>query len=977
MSKAKVCWDWDRLLNAAQVDVGALTVGDPKSDAVFLAVHESVPIKKGSGDIQQVVDEQELLATFTANRNVNEPLILLITGDVGSGKSHMVRWLNAAVGQRTDWHSVYISKRNTSLTRVIERVIDGLDSDTISKVRMALDDASSQIKTLEEATLRLVNEVRTLMKTDESDSLRIRALDDSESVLKGAVLKTARDTAEQLLGDLVLSNHLKRPDGPFERIANLAMPQMIGETENSIHENDIRFSPSDLSISLEDVHDLNQAAASAINRLANEKVKNAVAQLLDHYLPIAKARVFTGRSTDLLRLFEDVRREIKNAGQELCLYIEDLVLLHGIDNELAQALTTPADEELCKVRAAIAVTDGYLGNVATFTDRGVRYTMNVEADYIGVEQRRSFVARYLNASRIDDKDLARVDRNSIPNGCSVCSISESCHETFGASQSGYGYFPFNEHALDRLIEGASGSAFRPRKILREVLRAGVEVADAELRSQGVFPSRRFGSNIDQNRKLVPTKTQALINKQSDFAEQETSLRNFFASQPPARDAGLDAIASFLGIALADLADDETIIREVPPSVQEQPQAEKGDEFDNWFHKDKRLAAGPANTIRKWFFGQLHRRLENQPNGHLVSKQGDRLSIGAISVRQTEIVRIDNAAGAGRFASSDSGPAVRITSSAENATMIASIVAASEGNYEPSDNAAWYFRASSMVDQVAGELVALADEKRLAVNLRETVSVLRLCERISGLPIRNDSHNAQGLFILPGSIAETNRAKFANRTNQIRVEKLGDVKANFAQAQGSGAPSILDGGLFWGHLTKTRNLKQLDDTGGNRELETIRSAQQEYASKRWAPLTQSCKSLSKSITPDDDLELTFKEMHEVINVAHTQGWLPRQDTKESFLQLVENLDFKAAQSSLNFVSKHCDSSNLESLVWELDDSAEFQLKTLEALLEITNTTLAHILARIEEKSEPDDAVGRNELITAFETLTKTLQDMDSY
>ena len=63
---------------------------------------------------------------------------------------------------------------------------------------------------------------------------------------------------------------------------------------------------------------------------------------------------------DLLDVFEDVREEIASRGQELCLLIEDLVLLHGIDRQLAQALTIPASARLCRLRAAIAVTSGYL-----------------------------------------------------------------------------------------------------------------------------------------------------------------------------------------------------------------------------------------------------------------------------------------------------------------------------------------------------------------------------------------------------------------------------------------------------------------------------------------------------------------------------------------------------------------------------------------------------------------------------------------
>ena len=100
-----------------------------------------------------------------------------------------------------------------------------------------------------------------------------------------------------------------------------------------------------------------------------------------------------------------MREEIARRGQELCLLIEDLVLLHGIDRQLAQALTIPASAPLCRLRAAIAVTSGYLSNpsFATFTDRGLRFTLDMDLDAIGQAGLRDFVGRYLNAGRLSER----------------------------------------------------------------------------------------------------------------------------------------------------------------------------------------------------------------------------------------------------------------------------------------------------------------------------------------------------------------------------------------------------------------------------------------------------------------------------------------------------------------------------------------------------------------------------------------------
>ena len=60
--------------------------------------------------------------------NSNEPLLLFVTGEKGTGKSHLVRWLKSRLGSRPSWHVVYIEKRNTSLRRVMERILSGIDT---------------------------------------------------------------------------------------------------------------------------------------------------------------------------------------------------------------------------------------------------------------------------------------------------------------------------------------------------------------------------------------------------------------------------------------------------------------------------------------------------------------------------------------------------------------------------------------------------------------------------------------------------------------------------------------------------------------------------------------------------------------------------------------------------------------------------------------------------------------------------------
>src|SRR2546423_759262 len=131
MNARPICWQRPDIQFATQVDVGGLELDDPRADAVFLAIHQAVPIgrlqKAGSTETAALVSEDDLLADFTRDLSSNEPHLLFVTGEPGTGKSHLVRWLRSSIADRPAWHIVYIEKRNTSLRKVIKRILEGID----------------------------------------------------------------------------------------------------------------------------------------------------------------------------------------------------------------------------------------------------------------------------------------------------------------------------------------------------------------------------------------------------------------------------------------------------------------------------------------------------------------------------------------------------------------------------------------------------------------------------------------------------------------------------------------------------------------------------------------------------------------------------------------------------------------------------------------------------------------------------------
>ena len=157
-----------------------------------------------------------MLRAFTRPITSNEPLLLFVTGEKGTGKSHLVRWLKSRLGARPSWHVVYIEKRNTSLRRVTERILDGIDTPGLGKSVQELARASSEISSDEEAMNALLARLDQLVTFDQATEIG------SLPEVSAAELADLRRKAHRLLGDFTFRRELSVPDGPVHRIVRLA-----------------------------------------------------------------------------------------------------------------------------------------------------------------------------------------------------------------------------------------------------------------------------------------------------------------------------------------------------------------------------------------------------------------------------------------------------------------------------------------------------------------------------------------------------------------------------------------------------------------------------------------------------------------------------------------------------------------------------------------------------------------------------------
>jgi hypothetical protein len=226
-------------------------------------------------------------------------------------------------------------------------------------------------------------------------------------------------------------------------------------------------------------------------RYVNTCLEGAVQSLLDL------------RGTDFKDVFRRLCR-VLGPDKELIVLVEDIAAFEFIDRQLFEAISNEPTADMCRLKTAIGVTDGYLERIdPTHLERArLRVTLDVPIEGATSYVRR-FAAGYLNALRTPPALLREWDpATPLPSACTDCPHRAGCHASFlpvvGEAERAVGLFPFNQRSLgemQRQTHGTHAGDFNPRSFQDGVFRATLE-DQASAFEQGTFPSltyrRQFG-----------------------------------------------------------------------------------------------------------------------------------------------------------------------------------------------------------------------------------------------------------------------------------------------------------------------------------------------------------------------------------------------------------------------------------------------------------------------------------------------------
>lgn len=521
------------------------------ADEIFLATHTPVngfDVEGSHATDVEAPTESGLLAAL-ANPH-RQHALCVIQGEPGSGKSHIIRWLDVNWPEPSDLR-LLIQRANGSLDgtlRQLQRKIPAQFQHLFDGLKQ------QQAAGLVGRSMQFLTSLAVSLRPDYFDS----APEDVEWCRKYE--------PEKLILNAQVRENWKGPRRVLEIMSG-------GDARNS----------ESASFNLEDVFDLvdycpdakdSEKSATLARRLMGEAVhiREALAEgrswaeisndtlVLPESLKLIEAlnarrnhavQHVIGVSADALkRLFEELRTALKREGRRLVLLLEDVTTWQGVDDSLIDVLVTNAEtrpeDDLCPLISVIGVTPDYYerdlkGNYQQRITIDIRLgKSDGRFEEIGTlrdpERRAAFVSRYLAASRAGSARLKlwREDvrtQHSLPppNVCETCPRSEPCIATFGEVD-GVGLFPFTRQAVDgffaALKSDARGQTFKtPRGLLQGVL--SPTLLSTEVFAEGRYPGPQIERTYIQKVALAPLLESRLTNRVEDET-QRGRLRRLFA-----------------------------------------------------------------------------------------------------------------------------------------------------------------------------------------------------------------------------------------------------------------------------------------------------------------------------------------------------------------------------------------------------------------------------------------------------------------
>lgn len=456
-------------------------------DAYFMATHmpfSQLEVYQGgrTSSAPKLMSEDEVFDNLICNPN-NEHRMIIVRGNNGTGKSHLIRYLKAklenspaTVYNPATEQLIFLRRLNNSIRGAFSQLIEEKvikDPDVEEKMRKFV--ASSDSK--DEAAF----------KTDILFSYIAAVSNDQTGETYKPVI--CRDIASYL-SDSRVREHLLREGGAISRCYSL-----ITAPSNQVLKDTTVFTEDDFNVSKIIRAVLKQGDPQASDFASTLKGDDYEINRLINYLNrftrevVQRCADISSESTKTV--FVQLRKDLKRQGKNLTLFIEDFTGFTGIDSELITVLSTEHGgdyADLCRVTSIIGITDYYYDQFkGNFTDRVTHQISVTDRSYGTDEFLVQMAGRYLNAIYCNPDVIRKwsesgADITNLPISGFVTPFQWESVVVAGKEVTLY---PFNTHSLLALYECLPEKS--PRMFLKDVIRAQLkEFFDGKIYGDGWY-----------------------------------------------------------------------------------------------------------------------------------------------------------------------------------------------------------------------------------------------------------------------------------------------------------------------------------------------------------------------------------------------------------------------------------------------------------------------------------------------------------
>lgn len=441
--------------------------------------------------------EEKLYRELILNPDERHQLILVV-GQSGTGKSHLIRWFHAKLDQEKNSNEVvlFVRRSDNTLKGTIKQLLQIPEVQEIPNKDM--------YERLVSATA-VVDRKKLKATIYQTFIVEIQFSEITEDARSLSTVERKRLVA--LMQNDMFEERMMAKGGPIDRIFSKIDSSAIGSNEDVVAE----FYASDFDIDYDFCEELIDTAdknaikmAKAIMTKPEEKEK--IAAFLNRMLNAVIQRCAGLEPGDFEQVFQEIRRELKKKGKNLTLLIEDITAFTGVDHALLNVLVIGhtgmySDGQMCRISSILGITNGYYDT--NFPDN----LKDRVTDYIGIpdnafslEYLYEFFAKYINTMSLESDEIDTWVNNGAQDDeypIAKSEIEEGWDHIVCSNGKMLNLFPFSKHAISFLYDHILKKNHQtPRYIMRDIIEPIAYQALGDLKA---FPSsdlQKYNDNVD-------------------------------------------------------------------------------------------------------------------------------------------------------------------------------------------------------------------------------------------------------------------------------------------------------------------------------------------------------------------------------------------------------------------------------------------------------------------------------------------------